>query len=150
MIDALLEERRLQAKEVCLFAERIVFLPKERDNNRNNSYKHLGRCWIETANINKEFESEIIYRQIKRHNRTIAEELLPAPNRRLRERYVSVEPKPCEQRNREDDTQSSNMRREGYKTQINHLLLKHKVIDKEIQHPIKHQITYSTNSITEK
>lgn len=135
---------------LSLSAKRIVLLPEIRDNYSYHRNQHLRGRRINTYYIHKKLQTEIVHSQVQYHNAYIAQQLTGTTQRRLCESNILVQPKTSKERYGKYNAQSSNMRRKSYKTQIQHLMPKHKIIHQEIKHPVKHHIAHTANTITEK
>ena len=96
---------------MSIFSKRIVFLTKITDCNRDYRDQHLTRRRVPAPNFHAEFETEIVHRQVHRHDEDVTAQLPPAVQTRGCERHIFLQPETRQQRDRKDDTQRRDMRR---------------------------------------
>lgn len=97
---------------MLLGSESVVFLTNITYNNRNDGNEHFARRGIPTECFYTEFETEIVNRQIDRHNQDVATKLSEG----LRvfgfgslESDVFLQPETSYKRDWKDDTQGSDV-----------------------------------------
>ena len=96
-----------------LFAERVVFLAEEADEDRQERYHDLARRRVPTPNLYAELQTQVVDEQVDCHDQYIAHQLPTTAQTRLTKRDVLIQPEAREQRDGEYDAQRRNMRRDG-------------------------------------
>lgn len=97
---------------MSIFSKRIVFLTKITDRNRDYRDKHLTRRRVPAPNFHAEFETEIVHRQVHRHDEDVSAQLPPTVQPRCSESHVFLQPETRQQGNRKHYTQRRDMRRD--------------------------------------
>lgn len=138
-----------------LLAERKILLTKIAEDDSNSRNEHLRGSGVELANFHKELQPDIVDQNIETDNQHIAHELVPATEGRLRKGNVFIEQKTREKRYRESNAEGKDMWRNGqWKTEqrnIHHISEsgEKKMVEKEIEHPVKHHVSSSATSVAE-
>lgn len=96
-----------------LFAEGVVFLAEEGDDDREAGDEHLAGRGIPTHRFDTELQTKIVDQQIKQHNQRITPQLAIAVQRRLGERDITIEPETRQQRDGKHNAKRGNMRGEA-------------------------------------
>ena len=95
---------------LLFYAERVVFLPEITDCHRDQRDHHLARRGIPAEDLDTQFETEIIDRQIDGDDEDIPTQLPPTRKPRGSERDVLLQPKSRQQRDGKHDTEGGDMR----------------------------------------
>ena len=108
-----LQNRIYQDDFSLLFAEGVVFLAEEADDDCEQGDDDLARRRIPAPYLHAQLQSEVVDKQVQGHDQYIAHQLPSAAQARLTKRDVLIEPESRQQRDGKYDAQRRNVRRDG-------------------------------------
>ena len=111
---------------------------------------HLRRRRPKPAQLDEEFQEEIIDHHRAGDGEEVAEKLRPRGKRRTAERHMAVQPEPREEGQRKNDQHRRDMRGNRDETEVEQLLVEHEIIEQEIASPAENHVRAAANGITER
>ena len=111
---------------------------------------HLRRRRPKPAQLDEEFQEEIIDHHRAGDGEEVAEKLRPRGKRRTAESHVAVQPKPGEKGQRKNNQHRRDMRGNRDEPEVEQLLVEHEIIEQEIAPPAENHVRAAANGITER
>ena len=102
------------------------------------------------AQLDEEFQEEIIDHHRAGDGEEVAEKLRPRGKRRTAESHVAVQPKPGEKGQRKNNQHRRDMRGNRDEPEVEQLLVEHEIIEQEIAPPAENHVRAAANGITER
>ena len=112
--------------------------------------QHLRRGGVDVAYLDEEFQPDIVQYNRPGDTEQVTEQLCPAPQRRVAEGDVFLQPEPRKERDRETDQKGCDVGRNDHDSQIDEPLVDNDVVQQCVEHPVQDQIPPSANRIAER
>ena len=111
--------------------------------------QHLRRRGPDRADLDEEFQKDVVHADRPGDRKGVAEELRPLRNRRAAERHVAVQPEPGEEGDRKGAEHRRDMGRNGHESQVEQLLIEQKIVYQKVTPPSEEDVPAAAGGIAE-
>ena len=131
------------------FFEWIELIGQVAEGHADDRDDDIGNGRPPMQNLNEEFETEIVDKEVHNSNHQVPDNLRSAAQCWAWETDMACHPETCQESDGKPEDKGRNVRREGHETKIEDLAFENEMIQHIIQHPIQSKVESAAWRVTE-